>query len=41
MTEEIRNEIAAILAPIFRIIKESENDTNEFLELAKQIDNAH
>jgi len=41
MTDEIRNEIAGILAAIFRIIKESDNDTNEFLELEKQIDNAH
>jgi len=41
MTDEIRNEIAGILTAIFRIIKESDNDTNEFLELEKQIDNAH
>ena len=41
MTDEIRNEIAGILAAIFRIIKESDDDTNEFLELEKQIDNAH
>ena len=41
MTDEIRNEIAGILTAIFRIIKESDNDTNEFPELEKQIDNAH
>ena len=41
MTDEIRNEIAGILAAIFLIIKESDDDTNEFLELEKQIDNAH
>lgn len=41
MTDEIRNEIADILSAIFRIIKESDDDTNEFLELEKQIDNAH
>ena len=41
MIDEIRNEIAGILTAIFRIIKESDDDTNEFLELEKQIDNAH
>lgn len=41
MTDEIRNEIADILSAIFRIIKESDDGTNEFLELEKQIDNAH
>jgi len=41
MTNEISDEIAEIMAAIYRIIGENTDYTNEFLELGKQIDNAH
>jgi hypothetical protein len=41
MTDEIRNEITDILSALFRIMHENTDYTNEFIELGKQIDNAH
>jgi ribosomal protein S17E len=41
MTDKIRNEIAGIMSALFRIMHESTDYTNEFIELGKQIDNAH
>ena len=41
MTDEIRNEISGIMSALFRIMHESTDHTNEFIELGKQIDNAH
>ena len=41
MTDKIRNEISGIMSALFRIMHESTDYTNEFIELGKQIDNAH
>ena len=41
MTDAIRNEIAEIMIAIYRLIDENTDYTNEFIELGKQIDNAH
>ena len=41
MTNGISDEIAEIMAAIYRIIDENTDRTNEFLELGTQIDNAH
>lgn len=41
ITKEITEEISTILSAIFVIIKENEDTTNEFSDLAAQIDNPH
>jgi len=41
MTTKIRNEIAGIMSALFRIMDESSDQTNEFIELGKRIDSAH
>lgn len=41
MTDEIRNKITEIMSALFRIMHENTDYTNEFIELGKQIDNAH
>ena len=41
MTTKIRNEIAGIMSALFRIMDESSDQTNEFMELGKQVDSVH
>ena len=41
MTNEICNEIADIMSALFRIMDETTDQTNEFIELGKEFNKSH